>query len=225
MADVDLTYLEHNIRSRNDDVIRHASDLRPVYSRRTVQEDTTTKCYNLQPQDLVISRSTLIITLTFCGLITLLSLLVLLKFVWKQHKRRLELDAAKTWGRRSHFNERDNKRVSYASKGIDDEFTRRYRGVLSNTFVENSEMRNDGDVELGLGLKGEKDEVVRAPVIVDVELEDVDLDEGHCAGETTRKYEVVDGRVRPKVPGKSAARRKVRGRSSVWLEGFWTAKT
>ena len=79
-------------------------------------------------------------------------------------------------------------------------------------------MGSEEAVEMGLGAKGEvweKDAefVVGAPVVVDVdELEDVDL-EDRCA--TTRRYEVVDGRVRPKVPEK----RKVKGKSLFWFEG------
>lgn len=121
--------------------------------------------------------------------------------------------------------------MSLARKNIDDEFSRQYRGVLG-TVIEIQELGSDESVEMGRGRTGEawkaqgrelEDEKEKLrPKFVDVEL---DLERG-CDGGVTRKFEVVNGKVRPKgSEGRAQASRMSRV-SLFWSEavGLWMPK-
>ncbi|KAI5364156.1 hypothetical protein Slin14017_G061200 [Septoria linicola] len=222
----DLVYLEHAIRSRNTDVLRHAADSQ---RHHIVPRSDTTSCYDELPShQVIISRTTLIATIVICSIITLASIIALSSVLIKKWRSAKERRAAKSWGRQSLFLEKDKRRFSYATKGVDDSYTQQYRGVLG-TAVENPEMGSDEPLEMGMGrraslweIDGAEKESLRVKV-VDVDgMDDVDLENGAM----TRKFEVVDGRVREKNGGGRKKLDGVKRKSLFWFEsgGVWMPK-
>ncbi|KAF2213645.1 hypothetical protein CERZMDRAFT_90501 [Cercospora zeae-maydis SCOH1-5] len=227
---LDLTYLEHDIRTRRMDVIRHAADSaskHAILAARSAQAP----CYEVQDHEIVISRATLIAVITISSVLTISSIVLFSVLLCRQWRRTRQNRNAKVWGRQSFYHHQDNKRISYASKTVDDEFSRQYRGVLG-TVIENPEMGTDEPVEMGQGRGGEIWEVQGRewdiekerlrPKFVDV---DLDLENGGEEG-VTRKFEVVDGKVRPKVLDSGARATKMSRVSLFWSEavGVWMPK-
>ncbi|KAM3413938.1 hypothetical protein BST61_g10609 [Cercospora zeina] len=227
---LDLTYLEHDIRTRRMDVIRHAADSASKHTTLAARS-AQAPCYQLQDHEIVLSRATLIAVITVSSVLSIFSIVLFSVLFYRQWRRSRQIRNAKVWGRQSFYHHQDNERISYASKTVDDEISRRYRGVLG-TVIENPEMGNDEPVEMGQGKRGEVWEVQgRAldiekerlrPKFIDV---DLDLENGDEEG-VTRKLEVVDGKVRPKVSDSGVRAKKMSRVSLFWSEGVgvWMPK-
>lgn len=216
---LDLTYLEHAIRTRRMDVIRHAAD--STRNSRTLAARSTPACYELQDHEIVVSRATLIAVITLCSILTIFSIVLFSILLYRKWRRSRQSRNAEVWGRQSFYRHQDNRRVSLARKNVDDEFSRQYREALG-TVVEIQELGSAEFVEMERGTRGEawgdEKEKLR-PKFVDVEL---GLESG-CDEAVTRKFEVVDGKVRPKGSDCRAQASKMSRASLFWSEavGVW----
>ena len=132
-----------------DSIINHV--LRsPTLASRSPQtsqsaDSTGSLCVELHSGNIVISKRTLIAAITICVLLTLLSMLAVAALLYREWARRREEQAAQKWGRKSRF----NQRISEMRKGVDDEYSRQYKGCLNHE-PENPEMGSDSPVELML---------------------------------------------------------------------------
>jgi len=107
--------------------------------------NTTTigECVQIGSNELVISRTTLIVTLTICIFITCLSLVFVVALTYREFARRREAKAARSWGRKSVY----SRRLSIARQQIDESYSRQYSGCLVNE-PENPFLRSDSPVEI-----------------------------------------------------------------------------
>lgn len=123
-----------------------------------------TDCRPYRPGELVISRTSFIISLTLCIFLTSTSLLALTALLYRSHTRRQQAKDARSWGRESAYlkrlhsldnlnikttcpHERKHNRISLARKEVDRLFTSKYRGCLVNV-PENPELGSGSPVEL-----------------------------------------------------------------------------
>ncbi|CAK1367252.1 hypothetical protein CB0940_10557 [Cercospora beticola] len=218
---LDLTYLEHAIRTRRMDVIRHAAD--STRNTGTLAARSAPACYELQNHEIVISRATLIAVVVLCSILTISSIVLFSVLLCRKWRRSRESRNAEVWGRQSFYRHQDNRRVSLARKDVDDEFSRQYRGVLG-TVVETQELGAESvAIERGTRVEAWDDEKEKLrPKFVDVEL---DLESGYDEG-VTRKFEVVAGKVRPKGSDGGARASTMSRVSLFWSEavGVWMPK-
>lgn len=98
----------------------------------------------LPKHHIALPRTAFIVSLTFLLAISLTSSIGLCILLYRHRARRRQSQEAKAWGRKSRYLDR----LSVARKQLDDDFRRRYHGVLVND-VENPEMGSDSPVELG----------------------------------------------------------------------------
>ncbi|KXL48507.1 MAG: hypothetical protein FE78DRAFT_299754 [Acidomyces sp. 'richmondensis'] len=104
---------------------------------------TSRECIQIRANELVISRTTLIVTLTMCVFITCLSLVFIVALTYREYARQQEAKAARHWGRKSTY----DRRVSIARQQIDQIYARQYSGCLVNE-PENPFLKTNSPVEI-----------------------------------------------------------------------------
>jgi hypothetical protein len=90
----------------------------PSSSSDTTANDGS--CIQLNAGELIISRTTLIVTLTICIFITCLSLLFLIALTYRAWAHKRELKAAKAWGRKSKY---EHRCISIMRQRVDSEMS------------------------------------------------------------------------------------------------------
>lgn len=113
-------------------------------STNTTTSRTPETCVSPTDGQIIIARTTFIATLTAFALIACTSLLLLIGFIYRAHRRKKQNKAARTWGHKSRF----DQRISMLRKEVDDSYTRQYAGCLTNPLPENPEMGSDSPVEI-----------------------------------------------------------------------------
>lgn len=119
--------------------------------------DDSPQCTNPSPDQITISRPTLIALLTTTSLLTLLSLTLLGLLAHRAWLRRREAARARKLGRASTY----QRRISALRKEVDAEYLRQFRGCLV-VEPENPFLKVGSPVELGM-----EERVVEAPAGVE----------------------------------------------------------
>ena len=98
----------------------------PTLDHNANDDDST--CFELSVNDIVFSRTTLIIVLTLCVAITGLSLLAIATLGYREWNRRQQDKEARSHGRNSKY----LNRISIMRKEVDSSYSRQYSGCLVN---------------------------------------------------------------------------------------------
>lgn len=125
------------IRAQGDD----ATTTNQALANSTLTHSGT--CYQLQPNQMIISRTQFIVAITICTFVTSASILGLVAMMLREWTRKRESRDAKVWGRKSTY----RQRISLMQKEIDDSYSRQYKGYWYNE-PENPEMGSDSPVEI-----------------------------------------------------------------------------
>ena len=97
----------------------------PIFDKQPDEEDS---CVEISVNDIVFSRTTLIIVLTLCVAITGISMIAVAALGYRQWSRRQQDKRAKESG----GNARYLQRISMMRKDVDNSYSRKYSGCLVN---------------------------------------------------------------------------------------------
>lgn len=130
--------------------------IRTLTLRTRDSDQEASSCAEFQSGDIIIPRTTFIISITVCLALISASWLALAVLLIRVSARRRRANAAKQWGRKSRF----DARISMMRKEVDMEYSRQYSGCLQHP-PENPCMGSDDAVEM----PHPEDQIWEAPAV------------------------------------------------------------